>query len=167
MVYLCASVHVLFCATCLCAWVRRCVSMWLCDRVGIMLCVSRNVCGHAVSYCCVNVVVCISVTPCVNVVVSLWLCLDNAVYSGIVCVTLSLYLKCCVSVGLCVTESMCVCAVLCVLVVVIVIVCHCDCVCQCDAVCPWDCMLMRLYLSVQCVSLWLSELLLWLCVSPW
>lgn len=49
-------------------------------------------------------------------------CLDSAVYSGIVCVTLSLYLKCCVSVELCVTESMCIRAMLRVIVFMCVIV---------------------------------------------
>lgn len=48
-------------------------------------------------------------------------CLDSAVYSGIVCVTLSLYLKCCVSVGLCVTENMCIRAMLRVIMCVIVV----------------------------------------------
>lgn len=76
-------------------------------------------------------------------------CLDKAVYSGIVCVTLSLCLKCCVSVGLCVIECRCLCAMLCVIVSVY----HCGALVS-VMLCVHDIvyMFMRLCLCAICVT---------------
>ena len=78
-----------------------------------MLCVTVMVCAHML--CCDRGKMCECVTGIVH--------LDNAVYRGVVYVTLLLYLKC-VSVGLHATES----------VHLYSAMCSCDCVCHCNCV---------------------------------
>lgn len=95
------------------------------------------------------------------------MCLDAAVYSAIVCITLSLHLwdLCLWDCGV---ESMCSCAVLCVIMIMILCVianmCHWGCVRQGD-VCPWDCVYVNEIVCLFTVVCRCGHVTVTLCVS--
>ena len=111
----CVCVCVCVCVACVCrvgVCGVCCVGGVVLCVVGV-LCVTVMVCAHML--CCDRGKMCECVTGIVH--------LDNAVYRGVVYVTLLLYLKC-VSVGLHATES----------VHLYSAMCSCDCVCHCNCV---------------------------------
>ena len=110
------------------------VSVWLCDCVSVLLCVSVIVCQCD----CVSVWLCVSVTVCQCDCVSVWLCV-SVIVCQCDCVSVLLCVSVTVSVWLCVSVIVCQCDCvpvwLCVSVVCVsmwfcvsVIACHCNCV---------------------------------------